>query len=431
MPLNTFTLGLFYGGLPEFCGPDDLSDAIISIRKSVLDLHAGDTGWLAPISDDGIRRLIQLAYYTSLTQEEGRYPRFRCMIADVGKGNIQLVASCTIPLDDVELLRRLAPAASETDGALLVTELDGRLVCTGLVIMNDMGFATKVGRPEIVGVGGSPSLVIRVDGPGRLRVTEWAGTLLLGAGRIRQVVDYRLVPSVKELWDGLAAQMLDKTAEAEGEESRIYFGGQHTLAELIHRIWSRDLAAAIDRLHGGAFAILPSEGSLEGFHIRCKYPVEMHLGDDIPEFWKSGVHYAKARDDGQREAATHAWSWRRATLFTKAEILAGLSSVDGCVVLDRNLQVLGFGGEIRVDDRKVQAATRALRNFRTDQLTPEAELEQYGTRHRSAYRLAKVHPGTMVFVISQDGDLRIFCSNEKDVFGFDHLHAWVHQYEAE
>lgn len=430
MPLNTFTGGLSSADLPEFCGPDDLSNAVISIRKSVVDLHAGDTGWLAPISDDGIRRLIQLAYYASLSQEEGRFPRFRCMIANL-EGDIRLAARCSIPLVDVESLRRLAPAASGTEGALLVAELDGRLECTGLVIVNDMGFATQIGRPEIAGVGRSPSLVIRVDGPGRLRVTEWPGTLLLGAGRIRQVVDYWSVPTVKEFWQALAAQMLDNTAEAEGEESRIYFGGQHTLMQLIHKIWSRVLAAAIDRSHGGAFVILPSDGSSEGFNICCKYKAEMHLGDDILGFWKSCVHYAKASDDAEREAATDAWSWRRATLFTKAEILAGLSSVDGCVVLNRNLQLLGFGGEIRVDEQTVQAAKRALRNLTTGELTPEAELEQYGTRHRNAYRLVKVHPGTIVFVISRDGDLRIFCSNQKDVFGFEGLHAWVHEYEIE
>jgi hypothetical protein len=32
--------------------------------------------------------------------------------------------------------------------------------------------------------------------------------------------------------------------------------------------------------------------------------------------------------------------------------------------------------------------------------------------------------------LSQDGDLRIFCSDETDVFGFVNLHAWVHEYEA-
>jgi hypothetical protein len=433
MPLNTFTRGLSISDLPEFCGPDDLSDAIISIRQSKLDRHGGDARCLAPISDDGIRRLIQVAYFTSLAQEEGRYPQFRCVNVDAGKPPIRLAASCTVPITDVESLRRLAPAASETDGALLVTERGGSLVCMGFMIVNDMGFAANIGRPEIVSVGLSPSLIVRVDGPGRLRASESGHTLILARGGMWEVVDYRVVPAVRKLWDDLAARMVDKMAEAYGEESRAYFGGYHGLAELIHKVWSRVLAGAIDRLHGGALVILPSEGSLEGFDIHCKYPVEMRLGDDILEFWKSCVHHAEARNDDQheRDAATQAWSWRRAALFTKAEILAGLSSVDGCVVLDRNLQVLGFGGEIRVDDQKVYAAPRALRNLRTGQLTPEAELEQYGTRHRSAYRLAKVSPGTIVFVISQDGDLRIFCSDEETVFGFDRLHAWVHQYEAQ
>jgi hypothetical protein len=392
MPLNTFTMGLSCGDLPECCGPDDLSDAIISIRKSELDRHGGDSAWLAPISDDGIRRLIQLAYCTSLAQEEGRYPRSRLMNADVGRGHLRLAASCTIPIDDVESLRRLAPAASETDGALLVTEQDGRLVCTGFVIINDMGFDTQIGRPHIAKVGRSPSLIVRVDGPGRLQVSESVFTLLLGPGRIRQVVDYWRVPGVRELWDGVAAQIVDSTALAYGEESRAYFGGGPALAEFIHELWSRVLAAAIDRLHGGAFVILPSKGSLEGFDIYCKYPAEMDFGDDILQFWKSCVNYVEAEGDDQRERATSAWKWRRAALYTKAEILAALSSGDGCVVLNRNLQVLGFGGEIRVDDQRVQAAPRALRNRRTVQLTPEEELEQYGTRHRSAYRLAKVYP---------------------------------------
>jgi len=34
-------------------------------------------------------------------------------------------------------------------------------------------------------------------------------------------------------------------------------------------------------------------------------------------------------------------------------------------------------------------------------------------------------------VVSQDGDLRIFTSTQDDVFGFDRLHAWVHQSESE
>jgi hypothetical protein len=194
MPLNWFTRGLSVDDLPEFCGPDDLSDAIISIRKFRLDQLGDHASLLAPISDDGIRRLIQVAYFTSLAQEEGRYPQFRCVNADVRRSEIRLAASCTVPINDVESWRRLAPAASETDGALLVTERDGSLVCMGFMIVNDMGCAANIGRPEIVSVGLGPSLIVRVDGPGRLRASELGFTLILARGRMWEVVDCRALP---------------------------------------------------------------------------------------------------------------------------------------------------------------------------------------------------------------------------------------------
>ncbi len=428
MPLNTFTLGLSFTDLPEFCGPDDLSDAIVSLRNS--ERSGRGSAWFAPISDDGVRRLIKLAFFTSLVAEEGRYPRFRMINTNAPEGSIWWAASFDTPISDVESLRRIAPVASATDSALFITERDGALNCTGSMIVGDMGFSTKIGRPEIVGVGRPPSLTLRVDGPGRIRVSEGHYTIMLDGGRMRQVVDYRLVPQVQELWNALATQMVDSIAQIQGEESRKYFGGFHALGEFIHKAWSCVLASAIDRGHGGAFIVLPTTGSPEEFDIRCKYPAQMQFGDDIREFWLNCVNYGQSKDDGEREQALHHWNWRRAAVFTKARILAGLSSVDGCVVVDRCLKVVGFGGEIRIDDGKLQATPRTLRDKKTGGLLPEANVEQMGTRHRSAYRLAKTHPGIIAFVISQDGDLRVFCSDEHDVFGFDRLHAWVHDHES-
>lgn len=424
MPLNTFSLGPRPVGLPEFCGPDDLSEVIISYRE-----HDQRSEWFAPISNDGIRQLINLAYYTSLVTEEGRYPRFRLMSVDYTTADIWYAAEFDTVIDDVESLRRLAPAVSDTDAALLITEHDNVLHCIGSIIVSDMGFGTQIGRPETGFVGRSPSLIVRVDGPGRLRATEMISTFVLDRGRIQQVVDYRSVPQIQELWENLAFRMLDSIASTLGEESQKYFGGSFGFTETIHRVWSKVLATAIDKQHGGAFVVLPVEKNTEDVDIYCKYPTQMQFGEDIRQFLQSCINYAVAKDDREREKAAHRWNWRRAAMFTKAEILAGLSSVDGCVALDQNLKVLGFGGEIRVNEKKVQTAPRSLKNIKTGQ-PMEDELKQMGTRHRSAYRLAKVYPGIIVFVISQDGDLRIFCSDENDVFGFDRLYAWVYQYES-
>lgn len=433
MALNSFTAGLTFTDMPDLCGPDDLSDCVVSLRKSIVEQHGGDRGWLSPLSDNGVRKLVKLAFYASLAPEEGRYPRFRMMSANVRAEDIRTAASFNCQVNNVETLRRLAPAAAATDSALLIIEEEGTLHCAGFVIVSDLDIGSSIGRPEIGQLGRSPSLTVRVEGPGRLRVSEAFDTLRLHAGKIQEVVSYRSVPQVQELWATLASKLADVTAKVHGEESRKYFASTMGLSQTIETAWSRVLASTIERFHGGAFVVLPAAEGPEKCDIHLKYRAQMPFGDDIGRFWQSCVMHARSLecDHGERDRAEREWCLRKARVSSNALVLAGMSSVDGCVVLDRRLQLVGFGGEIRIDSKELEAAPRKLRNIKTKQLTPESEVEKLGTRHRSAYRLARVHPGIIVFVISQDGDLRIFCSDDKDVFGFDRLHAWVHRYEAE
>lgn len=432
MPLNTFTFKLPIPDSPDLSGPDDLAQVIISLRQTAINKveHIG-SGKLAPISDEGLRRLVSLAYYTSLATEEGRFPRFKLISTDPQEVNLRGAARFNTPINNVGTMLRLAPSVEDTDAALIIAEMDGELRCAGSILVSDMGIGSKMGRPEVINVGRGPTLIIRVDGPGRIRATEQGITLILDRGRIRQVVDYILVSQVSGLWKQLAVQMIDRTAGLLGEETRKLFKGSYTLAQRIHKAWSSVLAATIDKQHGGAFAVLPTTGRPENFDIFCKYPAKLDFGDDIWQYWTSCVRHALAKENHEREKAEYNWLRRREIMSAKAGIVSGLSAVDGCVVLDRSLKVLGFGGEIRIGAGKAQASPRVLRDFKTGRPIPEVEMEQMGTRHRSAFRLAKVHAGAIVFVVSQDGELRIFCSDEHSVYGFERLHAWVHQYEAE
>ena len=439
MALNSFTVGLQIADLPEFSGPRDLSNTFVLIRRH-LNPQGGDVLERAPISDAGIHRLVQLAYQTSLAEEEGRFPEFKLVNARLDPSDSSLAATLDVPLDDLDSLRRLAPAVSGTHAGLLVTEggpaADGRaddvrLRCSGIVVTAEMGRDVRIGRPEIVPIGRQPSLVVRVLGPASLRLTEGWYTLVLERGRIRQIVDYGLVAQVSELWRDFADRVLDRIAGRRGEEARQYFGGAVTLADFTHKAWSRVLSRAMERRHGGTFVVLPGSGRPEDFDIRCTHGTSIALGEDIQDFWDTCIEHSLTKDSDAREEADHAWNWKRAAVFAKADIVSGLSFVDGCVVLDRDLRVVGFGGEILVDPGRVSQEARDLRNLKTGDLMPESELDRLGTRHRSAYRLAKAHPGVIAFVVSQDGDLRIFCSTQDDVFGFDRLHAWVHQSESE
>ena len=44
-----------------------------------------------------------------------------------------------------------------------------------------------------------------------------------------------------------------------------------------------------------------------------------------------------------------------------------------------------------------------------------------GTRHQSAARLCQIFPGVMVFTLSQDGDLKLFTSDEHFAYAYGPL----------
>lgn len=81
-----------------------------------------------------------------------------------------------------------------------------------------------------------------------------------------------------------------------------------------------------------------------------------------------------------------------------------LSRVDGLVVMDSHLKVLGFGVEVRCPDDPPQvyiADDNFARCLREDQSG------RYGTRHRSIMRFCWSVPGSIGLIVSQDGHVRV------------------------
>jgi hypothetical protein len=85
--------------------------------------------------------------------------------------------------------------------------------------------------------------------------------------------------------------------------------------------------------------------------------------------------------------------------------IACLSRVDGLVLMGPDLSVYGFGTVITVEDPPT--ALRAAKDNQGDpaRLVP-LSYDQFGTRHRSMMRYCNAHPGSVGFVVSQDGDIR-------------------------
>src|SRR4051794_3278530 len=94
--LNSFRLvvgGYEPPALPQgLHGPEVLAEMIVHGRQfSRTTIYGGDSGWLAPLTDDGVKGLVNLVYYASLMPEEGRFPRFKVVCQDAS-GSVLLVS---------------------------------------------------------------------------------------------------------------------------------------------------------------------------------------------------------------------------------------------------------------------------------------------------------------------------------------------------
>jgi hypothetical protein len=86
--------------------------------------------------------------------------------------------------------------------------------------------------------------------------------------------------------------------------------------------------------------------------------------------------------------------------------MALLTRVDGLVVLDGDLAVKGYGVEITNSQEPANLFLAGDRMATAAKLRP-VSYNHFGTRHRSMMRYCFQHPGSIGFVVSQDGEVRV------------------------
>jgi len=98
---------------------------------------------------------------------------------------------------------------------------------------------------------------------------------------------------------------------------------------------------------------------------------------------------------------------RSATNELKGAIrfVASQSCVDGLVLIDYGFIVQGFGVVIKTEDYPATIYESTTARVVDKKLIPH-QTDKFGTRHRSMFAYCYNHPGSMGFVISQDGDIR-------------------------
>jgi hypothetical protein len=133
------------------------------------------------------------------------------------------------------------------------------------------------------------------------------------------------------------------------------------------------------------------------------------IGDTIP----SDLHYdwVIAEDELQDS---------RSELDSAIWFVSLLSRIDGAVLLDFDMSVLGFGVEI-LTTTAPSFIFRASDAIGSQRRLQKVAYEDYGTRHRSMVRYCAGHPGAVGFVISQDGEVRAITADRDRVLLWDDI----------
>ena len=390
-----------------------------------------------------LEEVLSTCYQASLLREEARPIAFRLVLSEPERfppqegppsGLHRLEFPEARPFT-VEELRRLTPAA-DLERSMVGVRLDaeGGPRIWGLV---------HSGPQRIDGAGGGrgtsrllpPVPVVRVTGPGRLQV-------LRGSVEVAGLSEGRLSGSFESVYD--SAWLPAAFAPIRAELLHLHLAARERAGEpwaeldpdvtrkMARRMVRRLISGMRDSRHGGTLVIVPpglaARFSGENRYVDLKY----RFADREPRrrFRTLIVNLMNdlAAIHGRRGAKTVGWdeyeTSRYGALLNYEEailefshLVAGLSAVDGAVVMTKRFELLGFGGEISGELPNVKTVARAL-DVEGDGVAMETT-EGVGTRHRSAYRLAGALPESLVVVVSQDGSARWVRSKDGTVTYWD------------
>lgn len=159
------------------------------------------------------------------------------------------------------------------------------------------------------------------------------------------------------------------------------------------------LSEASLRGHGGTVVLLPSNVAPPESCFASKYKLDGTFG--LQATLKKCIDYERQIELCIAYCKVANESIQR---------ISQLASVDGALILTFGFQVLAFGATL-VAPRSTVAPIIGPDGSGQDTGKP-FDINQYGTRHRSAMDFAAAVPCAIAFVISQDGPIRAFRSED-------------------
>jgi hypothetical protein len=401
--------------------PVDLTlDTLIPHLHSLLREHEGHPG------EAEIRNLCETLYAASLLKEEGRPVRVRVVIAPHA---IRFSPPQRLTPNEIT---RLSPAAGFFHSVVAIWPDRDRgfriwgILNTGPRWLNHVAGGRKSSGRDLA------HPLVQVRDPGWLLfyrgyelLAEWRGTEFHGPR-----IDVFQANLLRDRFTGYRRKMVENLADDCLPCSLCL----ETYADLGHLIALQFVKRVINLVrtsgHGGSLVLLPSDGDedLAAQWIDCKYSSEPdESGSRFATLLQAMIRRVGELSPPDATLA-HAWDIFRNSMdsqldeleeafFEQARLFSDLMQVDGALVVDQGMRVIGFGGEIRVD-RNVLQVFHAIDLDATR--LHDWNVQADGTRHRSVYRLCSVDPRAIGFVISQDSQVRLIANVNDSVVFWNH-----------
>ncbi len=368
------------------------------------------------MSGNCLKKLLSDSYWASLIKTEGKTTHMRIHCHFKGIIPASLVGFSTKVDTDPDNLAKLAQGVHE-DCALSVVEEAGVPKIAGIIhrpnLMRELvkGFSFS---PEGLGT----TIIIRE--PGSIEFFEPPLAFSLKRGRSTRLLDATRPPAVQQWMNDFRDTLSDRLRI--DESGRDWCKKHYSIDVLVGML----LREIVDQQHGGIIVVSPELTDLfkGGYRVNC-----VSLREAIKTHWENSWDTRFVVDSrintiekDELIGLTLSMPGSRIALEHSIKGIARLANIDGCVVFNRDLILTGYGRMIQAQT-KAANSQRVLKDRRGFTLDPQSILSTRGSRHLSAYQLCQSTSGVLAFVISQDGDVRLFASTDESVYYYDNLRS--------
>jgi len=350
-------------------------------------------GVLAGISDEVLGELLTNVFFAGLETYEGEHNVVAVVF--VGRRPVDFVippgfSAATTPLYQwrVQQFERARPFVVPELVKLAVADVDGRIYSAVHAVGGNRPVIGGLAR-EGLDAGPDPFLKIVASKPGTLSVRSGRDLILR--------YEYGSILTGGEdvvFAAGPVRTAFESIARATGFD-------EHDVADYIEAVRAlvREMAS---HGHGGILIVSDDEHPQAGRAA----PYRMALDSSLAALVRMARRITSRRNDAKANAAEHRAFGHllRNAFLTEAERvtqeIGALTAMDGATLLNRELALVAFGVILPVGrSALVVDATRGAHSAH------RVDFGSRGTRHRASATYAAEHPGSIVFVASEDGQI--------------------------